>query len=143
MKRNLLLILLASAVLAGCGSDRNINADPLPYADLGEVYQGVTDTQDQLIRGLDAAGDGKKVAEVLRAYTARMRDLAPRVKEAQAKYPELETLDTPPSELKATVEALNQSSGAMMNSLVKVQQFLEDPEVTAAMDDLSAAARGF
>lgn len=122
---------------AGC-SETKVAA---PYADLKAVYEGVTDAQDQLAAGLNAAADATKVAAVLRTYTAKMRELYPQVLESQAKYPEMANADTPPAELKTTVEALNVSTGAMMDSLAKVQQYLEDPAVTAAMNDMAAAAQ--
>jgi len=133
-------LLIAAAVLFGCGSDQGSTATVSKYAEIKDVYAKVTDAQDLLAWGLNGASDGKKVASVLKSYTSKMRELSPRLKAAHAEHPELAS-GTPPAELTSMVDALNASTGKMMSSLSKVQEFLDDPEVTAAMNDLSAAAR--
>ena len=138
--RFLLSTAVVLVLVVGCAPEKAADK-PAPYADLTEVYSRVTEIQDQLIAGLSAAQDGDRVATVIRTYASKMREAGPALARAQGNHPELRSSETPPAELAATVAALNASTGRMMDSLAKVQQFMDDEAVVAAMGDLTKAAQ--
>ncbi len=74
----------------------------------------------------------KDVAEVLDSFAEHMKQLIPKINEIRGKYPELETEDTHPEELKSLLQRIDKDFQEMLKAYAKVREHMENPAVQEA-----------
>jgi hypothetical protein len=102
------------------------------YGDAIKVMENYVDLFDGFIGNLENANNGPDVAKALDTFSAGMKDLVPKLKELDAKYPELKGKDVP-AELKPIMDRLQNEIIPKFGSVMgKIAQFQNDPAVVEA-----------
>ena len=130
-----LVVVFAGTVLMGCGGSKPAGK----YGDAKMLIGKMTVSINSLTASLEKAGGAKDVAKAFTAFTASMKDLKPKIKEMEGKYPELKDKKNPPAELKMEMKGLEDASKKMLPVLFKTVKYQKDPEVAAAMKEMKNA----
>jgi DNA mismatch repair ATPase MutS len=116
------------AMVVACGSGK--------YGDANELFKDQAKVTEDYVNGLESANDGDAVAATIDRYTDGMKDLIPRIKAFQEKYPELKDLAENakvPEELKDATERLNAASAKVQAATMNMMKYMMDPKVQQAM----------
>lgn len=128
-----LMLISLAAVLVACGGK---------YADAEKVYTEFADAMDVYLADLDKAKDADATAAAINEFTDVMEDLAPRMQEINAKYPELKDPENVPEELKPIKERSDKTAMQMAGTFMKAMQHMKNPEVNAAFTRLGKVMTG-
>lgn len=125
MKRVMLtaVCLLALVLAAGCGGQ---------YSDVKKVNEEYIGMVETYIAALDKADDKDDVVKAMNNFTDDLEDIWPRMQALREKYPELDSSEPPPEELKASMEQAEKVGAKIGTSFMKIMQYMDDPEVQAA-----------
>ncbi|HSV96992.1 MAG TPA: hypothetical protein VLM75_08670 [Spirochaetota bacterium] len=83
------------------------------------------------------------VVRAINAYGDKMRPLTARLKELNAKYPELFGMEEPPDELKSIIEKNNATSLRLQETVAPVYKKYEStPDVRSALDNFVLGIEG-
>jgi len=127
MKKLFSLLVVGLFLLAyACGGGGD---DPKSVInDYFEVMEG-------FINGLEKAGSADDVAAAMEKFTAKMKELKPRMMALEEKYPELKKMSTEgkmPEEFKEFEGRMKELMPKMMGLFGKIAQYATDPKVVAA-----------
>jgi hypothetical protein len=92
---------------------------------------------EDFAKAMDKATEAKAVAAAINSFKDVMADLKPKMQALDKKYPELKNETNPPEELKPLMDKLQETSGKMLNAMMKAYQFSQDPEVQKAQEELN------
>jgi len=115
--------LLAVVLLIGCGGK---------YADVKKANEDYVDIVENYVAALDEAEDSKDVVKAMDAFSEDLEKLWPKMQELSEKYPELENEENLPEELKESQERAEEIGKKMATSMMKLMQYMNDPEVREA-----------
>lgn len=107
------------------------------YADAKEVMADSLKVMESFIGDMDKASDSQAVVKAINAFSKDMADLKPKLQDLEKKYPELKDQAEPPEELKPMVKQMEEMSGKMMNAMMKLMQYANDPEVQKAQEAMT------
>jgi len=94
---------------------------------------------EDYIAEMEKADNAQAVAKAINAYSVAQSKLGPAIKEVQEKFPEMNQSDEPPAELKAEMDKFQLVMKRMIEMSMKASQFMSDPEVMAAQQNLQKA----
>ncbi len=128
MKRFLMVLITIFVVvmLTGCGKANT------PQAVVGEML----DSFDSYIDNMNSASSADDVVAAMDKFAAEMKDIAPRLKALQEKYPELKSGmkgGQLPTEFKEFEGRFKEMQPKMMGLVGKMMQYMKDPKVQEAM----------
>lgn len=112
------------------------------YADAIEVMEKYGAVMETYATEMDKVQDAKGVVAALNKLTGSMKDLVPKMKEMQNKYPDWKDVDTAPEEVKPFMKKIEEVAGKMMNASMKAMQYAQDPDVQAAQAKLQEVMGG-
>ena len=124
-----LCVLSLLFLLAGCGGK---------YSDVKKINEQYIDLVEAHIADLDKADNAADVATALNRFADGMEDLWPEMQKLSEKYPELKDKSNPPEELKETQKRSEELGKKMAGSMMKMMQYMMDPEVQKAQQRLGA-----
>ncbi len=107
------------------------------YADVKDVMNKTLKTMESFIGGMEKAGDSQAVVKAINAFSADMSALKPKLQELEKKYPELKDQANPPEELKPQFKQMEDMGERMMNAMMKLFQYAQDPEVQKAQEAMN------
>ena len=117
---------------AGCGGE-----------DVDHRYDPVKDLMTDQIKlfknttsALNKAESAEDIADALNQWADGMRALFPRFKENTEILSQLKEMD-PPIELQASNRELDMAGKAMNEASAKIQQFMDDPKVQSAQQNVA------
>lgn len=125
-----LVFVFAGSLLFGKGN----SPENEKYADAKEVLEKLADRVETFVEGINLVDNAGDVAEVLDSFAEAMKTLVPAIKEIREKYPEIDSQDTHPEELRPLLQRIDEDFQAMLKSYGKVREHIEDPAVKAADD---------
>ena len=126
---NLTIILVSMIFINGCGEKK--------YADAKTALDESTKLMEEMVTGFDNAKSASDVAKAMNTYSDKMEKILPKIKKLNEKYPELNTSDTPPEELKESTEKAEAVSKKMSNAMMANIAYLNDPEVQKAQQHMA------
>ena len=127
-KLTFFLVVAVMFTLVGCGS-KSSEAEAV----LGDVIDITIAFADNLEKASDASG----VAAAIDQYTADMKKMIPRIKEMQAKYPDLDMKGGKlPDEFKEFDGKFTDMNAKMMKAFTKAASYMSDPKVLKAQQDM-------
>lgn len=134
MKRTILSLALAGLLLStgiqSFGSEK-INGDE-KYEDAKVVLTDLAVLVEGFTGNMNEAEEAEEIARVLNKFTESMEGLVPKINEIRKKYPELDSEDTHPEELKPLLQRVDKGFQGMMGAYAKVNANIEDPAVMEA-----------
>ena len=131
---NLILMLCLTTTLLlfnGCGGKK--------YADVRDVLEDYTKVMDDYITKLDKSENAGDVTKAMNSFADQMEKIAPKMKKISDKYPELKNSDNPPEELKDLQGKAEESGRKIVNAMMKIMPYMNDPEVQKAQERMSTA----
>lgn len=128
MKRFSIVLVIIMVVLmyTGCGKSDS------PNAVVGEML----DSFDSYINNMNSASSADDVVAAMDKFAAAMKNIAPRMKALQEKYPELKNgmkNGQMPKEFKEFEGRFKEMGPKMMGLAGKMMQYMKDPKVQEAM----------
>ncbi len=128
MKRFTLILVTAFllVLVTGCGKSDS------PKAAVGDML----DNFDTYISDMNSASSADDVVAAMDKFGAAMKDIAPRLKALQEKYPELKggmKGGKMPAEFKEYEGRFKEMMPKMMGLAGKMMQYMKDPKVQAAL----------
>lgn len=127
--------------ITACGSGGNAVVGGGKYSDIKSIMKTFNENTEQWIESMDKADTAKKVAAALSDYTNKMKDLRVEMTKMEEKYPELTDMADPPEELKEEAGKMEELMSKMMSTMMKAQQFADDPEVIKAQAEFQEAMK--
>jgi hypothetical protein len=115
-----------------------VSKSKFKYADINDIMLKMVSATNGLVVAMDKALTGKQVAEALDAYMDSLSELSAKMRVLRSKYPELEMATEPPRELKDSYDMLDAMGEKLMACMSKLQNFADDPDVTAATERMAA-----
>ncbi len=109
------------------------------YALAREVILKQVAILEDYVEAMEKADSAPAVAKAINAYSAAQAKLGPAIKEVQEKFPEMKQEEEPPVELKPEMDKLNEVMNKMYETMAKGAQFMNDPEVMEAQQNLQKA----
>ncbi len=124
----LLLSLLVIVSFIGCGSSTG------KYSDVRSLMEESIAAQENLIKDIDAATNASDVAKAINSYADAIETLQPKIKQLQAKYPELNDANAQmPKELLDLEQKQAAISQKIATSMMeKMPKYATDKEVMKA-----------
>ena len=92
---------------------------------------------ENFINGMEKAEDSQAVVKTLNAFSAEMSDLKPKLQALEKKYPEIKDQENAPEELKPMMKQVEDLSARMINAMMKLYQFGDDPDVQKAAEAMN------
>lgn len=123
--------LVAICLSPGCGSNK-------PYADAEEVFDQYASLIEEYAAALDQADNAQAVAAAVNRFADGMQKLQPAMERISEKYPELETGENVPEELKHLESKMEEVGTKMGQAMMKVMSYMNDPEVQKALERLES-----
>ena len=121
--------IMALLMLAACGSSE--------YGDIEEIISDQAKITEAYVTGLEEAKSAEDVADVINDFTDGMKDLIPKIKTYQETHPEIwlggEDI---PDNIKAQQERLEEISGKIQSSFMKLITYMSDPKVQEALTNM-------
>lgn len=115
------------ALLIACGGK---------YSDAEKVYTEFTNAMEVYLQDLEKADDADTVASAIEDFADEMEELTPRMKEINAKYPELKDPNNVPEKLKPIKERSDKMALQMAGTFMKAMKYMEDEKVKTAFNRL-------
>ena len=113
--------------LAGCGGSQ--------YSDAEAVMNDKAEALKKYVGAIETADNAQAVADAIDGFTSDMKLLIPKMKEMNAKYPEIKNNLEMPDELKALSEEIASLSRSLQETMMKSMQYLQDPAVQKALEE--------
>ncbi len=107
------------------------------YSDAKDVMNQSLKTMENFIGGIDKAGDSKAVVKAINEFADDMAELKPKMMALDKKYPELKDQTKVPEELKPVMKQMEEMSSKMINAMMKLYQYAQDPDVQKAQEALN------
>lgn len=123
-----LLAMVVVMLVAACGGGK--------YSDVKDVMSKMNVSMDKFAASMDSVTDAAGAAKALTDFATEFQGFKSTLEDMDKKYPELKDVQDPPAELKEVYDGLQASSGKMMDAMVKIQAYAEDPAVLEAMSKL-------
>ncbi len=99
------------------------------------VMKDYFDVMDGFVNGLEKAGSADDVVAVMDKFVVKMKDLKPRMKAMEEKYPELKKMGAEgkfPEAFKEFEGRFKEMMPKMMGVIGKISQYANDPKVVEA-----------
>ncbi|MFH1983105.1 MAG: hypothetical protein ABIL58_14780 [Pseudomonadota bacterium] len=113
------------------------------YSDAKEIVVEQAKITEAYVTGMEKAASGSEMAAAINAYTDKMKELLPKVKAYQQKYPELSGAQaTPPAELEKEMARLEEVSGRVQSATMNMMRFMAHPDVQKAMQRMGQELGG-
>jgi len=125
-----LLLIGLFVLMSGCASK---------YGDVIAVNKEFVEAMEEYISATGEADSGKDIANAINTYAAKIEKLAPELKQAVHKYPELKDDTKVPEELKDLQDQMEGLEEKMKKSFMNMMKYMMDPEVQAAQQNLQKA----
>ncbi len=126
----LILCLISSMIIInGCGGGK--------YSDAKKVTNEYADAMDDFVTAINKSNNASEVAKAMDSFTDKMAKIAPKLKEIEKKYPELQNMSTPPKELEESKKRMEEVSQKYTSSMMKLVQYVNDPQVQKAQERMS------
>jgi hypothetical protein len=109
------------------------------YADVQKVMDKYIGANENFSTALEGAKSADDVVKALNALTETTKEVAPKLKAFETKYPEFKNQDNPPAELKPIMDRMMAAAGKMMNAMAKIAPFASDPKVVEAQTKFQEA----
>jgi hypothetical protein len=109
------------------------------YADVKDVLEKYIAGNEKFVSALDNIKSADDVVTALNALTAVTKELAPKMKAIDQKYPEMKDMQNPPAELKPLMDRVNAVMTKMMSGMEKLMSYASDPKVQEAQKNYQEA----
>ncbi len=122
------LSLCVIVLLISCGSSTG------KYSDVRALMQDSITAQENLVKDIDAASNAGDIAKAINSYADAIEGLQPKIKQLQAKYPELNDANAQmPKELLDLEQKQAEISQKLTTSMMeKMPKYATDKEVMKA-----------
>ncbi|MFC2167237.1 hypothetical protein ACFLQZ_04665 [Acidobacteriota bacterium] len=120
--------------ITACGGGGDAKVGGGKYSDIKPIMKKFNENTEKWIESMEKADTAKKVAAALSDYVNTMKELQVKMTEMEAKYPELTNMSDPPEELKEEAAKMEEVMTKMMPTMIKAQQFSNDPDVQKALE---------
>ena len=127
--------------ITACGGGGDAKVGGGKYSDIKPVLKKFNDNTEKWIESMEKADTAKKVAAALSDYATKMKELRVEMTEMEEKYPELTDMSDPPEELKEEAARMEELMSKMMSTMMKAQQFADDPDVQKAQAEFDEAMK--
>jgi len=107
------------------------------YGDAKDLMNKTLSAMDNFCAAMDKATEAKTVAAAINVFKEAMSALKPKMQALDKKYPELKDPAKMPEELKSYEKKLTEIGPKMMNAMMKIAQFTQDPDVQKAQETLN------
>ncbi len=136
MIKRILTICLLSLVLV------SFTACKGKYADAIEANNEYLSIVEQYSKDLDKASNAEEVVVAIDLFSKNLQKIAPKLKEIQEKYPELQDPNKIPPKLKESLKKTEVVGEEMVKSFTKLMPYLSDPKVAKAQARMGKALEG-
>jgi hypothetical protein len=109
------------------------------YDEAKTVLNDYADATEAYVTQIDKSGDADTVAAAIKAYTAKLAELTPKLQKIHETYPELRTGKDLPQELEKIGTRMEAMGEKMQASMMKIMPYMMDPAVQKAMTEQAQA----
>jgi hypothetical protein len=107
------------------------------YGEAKNLMNKTLTAMDDFAKDMDKATEAKAVAAGINKFKDAMADLKPKMLALDKKFPELKDETNIPEELKPIMKRMEEMSSKMISASMKAYQFIQDPEVQKAQEELN------
>jgi len=134
MKEKLLTVFLMLCVVipTGCHSSEK-------YSDVIAVNAQFMKVTEAYLQGLEKAGSASEAAKVMNTFADGLEKVMPTMKKLAEKYPELKNGQNLPESIQASQKQAEQMGMRMMQAMMKIAPFMDDPAVKKAQERVSGS----
>lgn len=105
------------------------------YADFKALLREMIEISYTFIDEMDTAQTSTEVASAIENFGLAMEELEPRMDAMDEKYPNISDTEFP-QELAPVMEEYGEMAVALEGAMMKMFEYMEDPEVQAAMEKM-------
>ena len=109
------------------------------YSDVQETMEKYIAGNEEMAKALDGAKTAEDVVAAMNKMTETTKAIAPKMKEFDAKYPELKNQENPPAELKPLMDRMMAVGMKLIETMQKIAPYLSDAKVQEAQAKLQEA----
>jgi uncharacterized coiled-coil DUF342 family protein len=107
------------------------------YGEAKELLNKTVTAMEDFAKAMDKATEAKAVAAGINKFKDAMAAIKPRMQALDKKFPELKDETKVPEELKPFIKKMEEMSSKMISASMKAYQFIQDPEVQKAQEELN------
>ena len=123
----LTVVFLTALMVSGCGSDGSSKAE--------SIIKDQADITENYVNDISSADSSEKVVAAIERYTEGMKELIPKIKEFQKKYPEYQQGKVPEG-VEADAKRLEESSAKIPGAMMKLTAYMMDSKVQLAIQKM-------
>ena len=134
MSLTVLGLFIAAMLACGSGSDQ--------YGDVKKTMERVAKVMETFVKEMDQADDGGSVASALNKFADEMVILQPKMGELLKKYPQLQSPENFPPDVREILDKVeNLERDKMQSVFMKATKYGDDPDVAKAMQKIQEAMK--
>jgi DNA repair ATPase RecN len=126
-------VFTALVVIVSCGGGAGGK-----YADFKALLGDELKMMNDFVANIDKAANADDMTRAMDKFNASLKEMAVKIKDLEKKYPELKDLSQDPPELKNELDQLDKVSTELEKVLMKKAQYMVDPKVMKAYEDIAA-----